>query len=295
MQRPRAFYGGAFLEAYRLEAPKQLFVFLLSFPIAVSAIIAACAVNAREWLRALSPLMKGLLASTLLFTLYELFFVTQIMPHSQRFFYPSLAPLAVLAAGSGVFLSKRLKGSVPQRDFRQTAIGGRVASVAFFLALFFAIGPRVVDRISDLRHPPADGFHCFNLDAELEDCWDCYWPHLAEIAKLPDNLVIASTEIGHLLAVNGKMTVIDMAGINETTIAHGGFSADYLIERYDPDLIYMPHPDYVDMRLDLCCCSAFAERYILVEDPGDDYFLDLALNRTSRHFAELAAIAGLPR
>jgi len=289
------FYGGAFLEAYRLEAPKQLFVFLLSFPIAISAIIAACAVSPGGWLRALSPFMKGLLASTLLFTLYEMFFVTQIMPQSQRFFYPSLAPLAVLAAGSGAFLSGRLKGSLPPGELLRTGNGARLLSSAFFLALSFSIGPRVVDRISDLRHPPADGFHCFDLCAELEDCWSCYWPHLAEIARLPDDLVIASTEVGHLLAVEGELTVIDMTGLNETTIAHGGFSAEYLIERYDPDIIYMPHPDYLDMTLDLVGCSAFTERYILVDDPRGEYFLDLALNRTGRHFAELAAIAGLPR
>jgi hypothetical protein len=47
--------------------------------------------------------------------------------------------------------------------------------------------------------------------------------------------------------MNPHKIIIDLAGLNETQIAHDGFHSDKFFANYQPDLIYLPHPDYQDM------------------------------------------------
>ena len=78
---------------------------------------------------------------------------------------------------------------------------------------------------------------------------------------MPDDLVIATTEVGLPAALNPGKVIVDKAGLNETTIARNGFSADWLLERYAPDLIYLPHPHYRGMARALVGNPAFVAGY----------------------------------
>ncbi len=285
------FYGGSFQAAYCLESSRQLFHFLISYPAVFGTIALAWAIDPGGWLRSLPAFQKGLLVSTALFILYELVCVTQVMPFSQRFFFPSIVPLTAVAVCSGRFAYGRLGERI--RQICPSPASGdrrRICKVAFSLALFFSTGPAVEALVSDLRHPPADGYLCFDVEYEQEMCWTRYWPSLAEVSDLPDDLVIAATEVGHILALNGGKTVADMTGLNEVWIARNGFSASYLLETYEPGIIFMPHPDYVDMRHELEECPAFRERYLLVQYPDSCFILDVALDREGRYFEELRGI-----
>ncbi|WP_437649350.1 hypothetical protein [Sorangium sp. So ce362] len=78
-----------------------------------------------------------------------------------------------------------------------------------------------------------------------------YWFAIDRVSTLPDDLVMATTEVGMLGAMNLEKTIVDLAGLNDRRFALEPFSADRLFEAYKPDLIYMPHPHYVKMIDDL--------------------------------------------
>jgi len=278
------FYGDRFMSLYRLESFKQLVHFLLSYPVPIGVIALGCASNPGNWFRSLSVFQRGLLVSASLFVIYELFFVTQIMAFSQRFFYPALVPMATIAASSGVFLHRRFRDWQKSEAMPVPGDLGRLGSAAVALVLFFTIVPVIGRQTMDLQRFRAAGGHIFNIEDEYSFQWVDYWPYLDEFSKLPDDLVMAATEIGHILALNRGKTVIDMSGLNETHIAHNGFDPEYLIERYDPDLIYMPHQDYGDMWDLLTESVIFTERYVIVHYPDEEVVLDIAVNRRSGYY-----------
>jgi hypothetical protein len=78
------------------------------------------------------------------------------------------------------------------------------------------------------------------------------------MSKLPDDLVMTTTEMGFLSAMNPRKKIIDLAGLNEREFAHRPFDADRLLTDMAPDLIYMPHDDYTKMIADIQGSPAFA-------------------------------------
>ncbi|MGB8644005.1 MAG: hypothetical protein WCF84_02115, partial [Anaerolineae bacterium] len=103
----------------------------------------------------------------------------------------------------------------------------------------------------------------------------------------PDDMVIATTEIGVLSAANPRKTVVDMAGLNETGFAHDGFSANRLFQEYNPDVIYMPHPDYDVMIAQITTNPYFIAHYEYLPGPSLHTFLGVAIRRDGRYYAAL--------
>ena len=120
--------------------------------------------------------------------------------------------------------------------------------------------------------------------------WSDYWFRLVEFSALPNDLVIAATEIGHLAALNPEKTVVDLSGLNETEFAHQGFSADFLFQRYRPDLIYMPHPDYRPMLEEITHNPHFTEHYDYFSAHEINVAMGVALWRESRYYPAMRAI-----
>ena len=70
-------------------------------------------------------------------------------------------------------------------------------------------------------------------------------------------------------------------------------TADVLFDGYEPDLSYLPHPDYVAMTAQLTGDARFARRYEGVPREELGTLLGIALRRDSAHFDAMRAIVSL--
>ena len=251
----------------------------------------------RRGLHALSPVELGVLASTGVFIVYYLFFVMQIMPYGARFYFPCMPGLLFLAARSLALLFER--EGVPSRWLWRThsALAGLVAGrrrriVALMVAVVAASAGYAGRRIaqvakSTIEHRAAGAYE---MSARYVN-WTMGWYRLDELARLPDDLVMATTEVGAPAAFSPNRTIIDMAGLNDNEIVRRGFSPEVLFSLYNPDVIYMPHPHYSDMVNAILNDRRFKERYELFPDTRLKTLMGLAIRRDSRHYAAMRAIA----
>jgi hypothetical protein len=90
--------------------------------------------------------------------------------------------------------------------------------------------------------------------------------------------------------LNPGKVIIDLTGLNETELARHGFSTRLLFGRYDPDLIYMPNNDYVEMWKSLTTAPEFAGYELVPRSKG----LSLALHRNSRYYDAMQRIVKQP-
>ncbi len=290
-------YGSYLQEQYHLVPIKQLCKYIFSFPFFFSAICVALYIDFRSWWKAISATGKGLLLATAAFVGYHLFFVIPIMGYSQRFYYLMLPALVFLAVRSMVFIVERTSLNDILRKGLMDKVDSKAILAVTVLFLVFALGPPVAREAYPLLTTDNGEYRGFDVTEEYRDRWTTYWFCLDEFSRLPDDMVIAATEIGHPLAMNPGKTIIDLTGLNETTIAHNGFSADRFFQCYQPDLIYMPHPDYQEMSRQLNADPYFTGHYELFSSLDLSTTMALALNRDSEYYERMLQIVSdnIPR
>lgn len=236
----------------------------------------------KGWRQETSAIDKGLIVATGLFILYYLFFVLQIMHYNQRFYFPTLAALVFLAFQGGARIIKK------PPEWNAANLSKPVVLLATFLLLGFLL-PRYLQVSRDIRTSLLTGDYTrFNI---MENYWNRYrdtWFCLDDFSLLPDDLVIATTEVGLPAAMNPKKTIVDLTGLNETEFARRGFSADFLFRKYRPDLIYMPHPDYRETVEELRENPYFVGHYEYFPLPGK--LSDVAIRRESKYYADMRTI-----
>ncbi len=59
--------------------------------------------------------------------------------------------------------------------------------------------------------------------------------------------MVAASEVGYVAASAPQVKVLDLVGLNDTSIARHGFAMDYLLSA-QPDVIWFPHYDYTHQR-----------------------------------------------
>jgi hypothetical protein len=97
------------------------------------------------------------------------------------------------------------------------------------------------------------------------------------VSKLPKGAVVAASEVGYLGATAQHVSIVDLVGLNDTTIGLGQFSMDYVLEK-SPDLIWFPHPDYVGLRKAMFEDPRLFERYTVI---GDAFDYGIAIRKDS--------------
>jgi hypothetical protein len=174
--------------------------------------------------------------------------VTQIMGMHYRYYYPSL-PFLVLAASVGLADRQRLcpPGGLP--------IGSGVTRIVLAGALLMGVNHvplrMAVDRLwtlhvigQPLAIQPRTGYATAARTALPVLGWvDSMEGFSTLMAGLPKGVSVAASEHGILGARFVGTTVIDLVGLHDATIAHHGFQPGYVVAR-QPDLIWLPHPDY---------------------------------------------------
>ena len=87
------------------------------------------------------------------------------------------------------------------------------------------------------------------------------------------------------MRVNPAVTLIDIAGLNDTRIARQGFSMDDLLTRA-PDLIWLPHHDHTGLRAAILGDARLYRDYVLLDGA---FGYGLAVRRDGPHRAAIEA------
>ncbi|WP_437579566.1 hypothetical protein [Sorangium sp. So ce887] len=242
----------------------------------------------RAWWSASSAFDKGVLAATLLCLAYSWLFVVPIMGFSQRFYYAPLPGLIYLACRSAARLARTLSDSLgqPAPAFMP------VAAVAALASLWLHLSAPLTTAGKDLAGAvAANRLGHFNVAKHGSTSGpQKYWFAIDRVSTLPDDLVIATTEVGMLGAMNLKKTIVDLAGLNDRRFALEPFSADRLFKAYKPDLIYMPHPHYVKMIDDLEAHPEMSRYVVYSQKKLGTAQFGIAVRRESPYFERLQQI-----
>ena len=275
-------YSDFLVEQYRLVPLVEGLSYLASYWYLFLIIGADLAFNFDAWRYRVSAVDRGLLVATCLFLLYYLLFVLQIMPSPQRFYYPTLPALLFLAAQGAVRLVERMPGAI-RREISGTSKSVRI------LAAFLLLGCLFPGALSVCRAVGSQVYRGNLLNFDIFDNYEkrlsAYWFGLDAFSRLPDDLVIATTEVGRPAAMNPEKRIVDLTGLNETGFAHAGFSADRLFQTCRPDLIYMPHPHYRGMIEQIANHPHFVEHYAHFPASTLGAVMGVALRRDSEYFS----------
>jgi hypothetical protein len=211
------------------------------------------------------------------------------MPFSARFYYPTL-PAFILLAARGLGLPERLgrparlEGTgTPRADRIRTVLGiGLVAVVSGWQG--------VANTRYAMEMVPRRALLSFDLQRSYHDINESLWRCLDLFSELPDDLTIATTEVGYPAAMNPGKNVIDLSGLNETVISRWGFSLPQVLAGYTPDLVYMPHYHYVQFNEQLLEDPWFREAYELFDYRDIGARMSIALLRDSKYFGRMREI-----
>jgi hypothetical protein len=244
--------------------------------------------DVRKWWRKTTAADKGMLIATALFLAYYAFFVLPIMYYFGRFYYPTLSAVIYLAVKGIVVLVDEWKGWFEQ------VVGSAPLKVWGLFALF-AIAlllPAVWGDAKTLWLGISSGTWArFDLVTYYKSSrLHQVWYRLDAFSALPDDLVIATTEVGYPSVMNPGKEIIDLAGLNDTELAHARFSATAFFQENHPDLIYLPHPDYVEMNRAIEENPYFRTHYVRYAAAQWNGFLDVAVWRDSKYYSEMHKI-----
>ncbi len=288
-------YGDSFQTVYRDTARSELFDFLGAYWFLFALIAVGIASNLKTRWQKIAGLEVGLGVATALFLLYYLVWAIPIMGFVQRFYYPMLPALVWLAAcsaGASVgklapILKSWSRNIARRRQLTWAALAlGELAVILFCGAAAFTYVPTNLNAAIE-----AHTLGHFKVAENYKTLWyPEVWYRLDQFSALPDDLVMAATEVGYPVAMNPHKTLIDLAGLNETAFAHQQFSADLLFSKYQPDLIYMPHPDYQVMLADLTHNQYFQQHYEYFAPGQLKTMIGVAIRRDSKYYQQMKTI-----
>lgn len=243
-------YGPTLRAAYEGVALRELLAFARGVWPLLAVIAAAIATNPSRWWAETSGLDKSLLAACAVFAGYHAIAVVPVMAYAQRFDQPLLPVLAFLAARSLAALARR---------FPQAGARALPATVVALAIAALSLRRVVAHELAPMSHGPAETR--FDLAAAYHANWSHYWVALDQVSRLGDDLVIATTEVGMPLAMGPRRRMVDLAGLNETSMTRARVSADSVLRREQPDLVYLPHPHYAEMRAAILADPWFTAHY----------------------------------
>ena len=277
-------YGESFRARYVGVGFEHLRNFLTSYWIWFALIGAGVVFEFRSFARNGGALRVAVLAATVADFTYHTFFVTQIVGYAQRFYYPTLPALVMLAAWSAVAISKPFVAYFTERPLPYS----RPVQLMLALVACKLMVPPLVSAVRRAVDDEAGGkLATFDIHRRVETQSARFWYALERISALPDEIVIATTEVGHPAALNPRKMIVDIAGLNEPEFALAGFSADRLFGVIKPDVVYMPHPDYAPIVAQMRAYPTFAAEYREFTAEELDAYMGIAVRRNSAHYNEL--------
>lgn len=271
-------YGEGISRAYWLEGLRHLALFLAwNFPLLI-LMPAAIRAARKQGQSAFSRPDKALIGCLLIFLLYHAFLVTPIMGYHQRFLYP-VWPIMVYLTCKSWTVWMRLKGGIPK--FPAWMPLSLLAGLSLWILAF-----TWVKRPANISATIGK----MDLNTAYRELGQNNWPYLPQFLYLGDSLKIASTELGILGAMAPRNVIHDLSGLHNLETARYGLDTDRLLRVQQPDLIYMPHPDYLEMIQAIRSDTTFQRHYL--EYPSDSLksWLGIALWKESPYFLQMQYI-----
>lgn len=211
--------------------------------------------------------------------------IMQIMGHFGRYYLPSVP--VIFVASLLALRDLRLPQSLP---IRPLAVRVAVAA-AIWLIIPYLSNQAIRAERQAYRADLAERGGRPTALGEM-DYWMVVALTGAMLKGLPPGTVVAASEVGFIGAEAPHVDIIDLVGLHDADIAHHGFHADRVLARR-PDLIWLPHYDYVRIIHDLETDDEFRREYAYC--PG---FLEfgIAVRNDSPHADQIkASLAELSR
>jgi hypothetical protein len=285
-------YGDNIYQVYNSTSFHALISYILYYGIFFGALVLNIWTIRSSLVKHTWSLEIGLLIATLSFLIYYTFFVLQIMYYASRFYYPTLPAVIYLGATSLTQMASR--GNCPGLIRTGIERNGRVllGSLLIVMVGFLGLASETFSQRLFRIRPTALVNGNFSLVDEYRLEWRAYWFKLEDFSALPNDLVIASTEVGRLGAMNPQKKIVDLTGLNEPYIAKLGFQAERFFRKYQPDLIYLPHPDYAETIREITNCEYFKEFYVWFPAAHLETRLGVAIRKDSRYYGQMLKIMG---
>jgi len=223
---PCSFYvkGSLWFMPYeKFDQEERLRLFTIPFlflknSLFVHLILLFCLIRSKNWLKLIYIWFPVYLSLVYLST------ILQIMGYGYRYYYPYIFVLFIL-----IILS--LKKEKEQPETGRPSGGGIVPSLCPFAA-FVLLFILYTGYLSFGQLP-------FLYKKKKKDVF-------AKIIKiLPPGISVAATEVGKLSAMNPRIIVHDLSGLNDSEFC-GGFDPDVLFDR-NPDILSLIHDHYHGM------------------------------------------------
>jgi len=278
-------YQGSLDVAYRGVAGQALVEFIGYFwPLILVVILG---VVGRSQLRHADPLDKALALATAACLIYYSAVALPVMGGAQRFYMPTIVPLTYLAGRSLSNWQRALPVTIRGLGSERWA----AAACAGMLLLLVLLAPKTVAHGKSFAWKlRRRGWHWDPVKHSATRGPNEYWFRVNEFAALPDDLVIAATEVGFLSALNPRKHIIDMAGLNDKRYALEPFDAERLLGEQRPDLIYMPHQDYRAM-IEALEGSPHFRRYVHYDNKRlKTRKFGIAIAKESRYYLKMLAV-----
>lgn len=257
--------------AYAGHGWKLLILFLLENSVIILPLVFHFP---KKWRREFPLSDAALILGLIIFLLYHGFWLRPIMGYHNRFLYPAWPVL--------VFLALRAAA----RPLTLTALDrfariNKIALVAFPLILFGAIGYFTWNfKPNNIR----SNWGKMSIESAYQELGRNNWAYLPQFVHLGKDLTFASTELGIIGAMAPQNTIYDLSGLHDPKVSRKAFDPEALCEIQKPDLIYMPHPDYVDMHSSLQKSAAFQKNYTYYEGKTLKSWLGIAIRKDSPKF-----------
>ncbi len=215
-----------------------------------------------------------------------LFSVNQIMGHLGRFYFP-LLPLFVLAGVRA--LDDGLRVLATEQD--STRLARRLMlrlGLAVLVLSGGSLGLHAAGRAWAARAPalPEVAFpRPVPAPTPLPelDSWRASQEVAQWAASVPAGTRMAMSEHGLVGARARDAIIIDVLGLHDGVFAHGFRVAE--LWRRQPDAVWMPHPDHVEMLRQILDSPEFRRDYLFFPDA---FAFGFALRRSSPRFAALS-------
>ena len=233
-------------------------------------------------------------AIPLALTLGYYFTVMQVMGFNFRFSFPSLPFVVVPAA----ICLDRFLASPEDRPLRLAGVKRRAWLILPLACLFWiswrpAAQAYSVHVLRPRSHVAAPVHLPTAAEAPRLEWWSGIRAMADFGAKLPQGTLLAASEHGLVAARNPHLRILDLVGLHDPVIAHQGLHGEYL-ERRAPDLIWLPHPDYVGLRQEIFDSATFQQNYVYLPS-AFSYGLAVRRDRTDLLRIVRAELADLYR
>ncbi len=280
-------YGPEFAAGYRWQGLGELVRFMARIWPALVLFGLGAFIRWPKLIGGKSALEKAILLLSLVFGIYYLGFVLQIMGFGQRFYYPLLPFIWYLALREIMQLPENLK-AYQNLKIQSLPSNWRTAGTVVLAAILIYYSLDYADSLK--KSLPNEPIAVFDAPSVYQKSYTDYWPNLLALQKVEGDFSMATTEVGMPAALFPDQVIYDLAGLNSAKLIEEGLNAKNILQYCRADLIFLPHTNYVRLNNDLQASKEFQNSYTQISNKALKAELGVAIRKSSPYHAALLNI-----